>query len=190
MSEIDPVHSLDPNAPFRYGTSWSWREPDYGEHFRRCSYCGSIHPDDLAVESTWRAEWADQKYGWPHKFYVDIPNHDPDAPFIVSIQSRRDLTKPGWEGSNSQWVAWEDLTEEQHIIVRRDGFRDAEDDQSSLYMFGTRPNHYGKFCTDHLADPTIDPKSKETIERISGISFTFENGRVRWRPYQSGDDDE
>lgn len=59
-----------------------WRDPErarepYGEDFRRCSYCGSIHPEDLlrhlrAGASPHGADW---KYGWPHKFYVEgVPN--------------------------------------------------------------------------------------------------------------------
>lgn len=52
------------------------REP-YGESFRRCSYCGSIHPQDFyeALKASATLDAADRKYGWPHKFYVrGIPN--------------------------------------------------------------------------------------------------------------------
>lgn len=49
---------------------WSWR-PD-----GTCSYCGSITPE-LAVRALitrgTRYSGADWKYGWPHKFYLDIP---------------------------------------------------------------------------------------------------------------------
>lgn len=60
-----------------------WRAPrvdkEYGirEPFRRCSYCGSIHPEDLIRLLGEGAELhgADWKYGWPHKFYIEgIPN--------------------------------------------------------------------------------------------------------------------
>jgi len=54
----------------------------HGQPFRTCSYCGSIHLDDLldlhgkeiwyGKESSFSPiEWADQKYGWPHKLYMD-----------------------------------------------------------------------------------------------------------------------
>lgn len=71
-----------------------WREPrpegfkqpddtlpgPHGYPFRTCSYCGSIHPEDLYKlltdgPPTVRMHGADWKYGWPHKFYVEgIPN--------------------------------------------------------------------------------------------------------------------
>lgn len=48
-----------------------------GESFRRCSYCGSVHPQDLLkarnegkIGSVDRS--VDWKYGWPHKIYVDV----------------------------------------------------------------------------------------------------------------------
>jgi hypothetical protein len=49
----------------------SWRQYA-GESFRRCSYCGSIHPEDLIklVGEGAEIQGADWKYGWPHKFYV------------------------------------------------------------------------------------------------------------------------
>lgn len=89
------------------GETASWREPvpttrgqmGYGETWRTCGYCGSIHPDDLAAmivtqglapaltdadysraltgegplhraRGVYLTE-ADWKYGWPHKLYVD-----------------------------------------------------------------------------------------------------------------------
>lgn len=65
-----------------------WRAPSvdavYGnsEPFRRCDYCGSMHPEDLvrllADNPGMRLGGADWKYGWPHKFYVyGIPNLTP-----------------------------------------------------------------------------------------------------------------
>jgi hypothetical protein len=62
---------------------WSnpvWRPPQlqrtpYAEPFRSCSYCGSIHPQDLLFQLTGKVgvtmHGADWKYGWPHKFYVE-----------------------------------------------------------------------------------------------------------------------
>jgi hypothetical protein len=75
---------------FAYGVP-VWREPQlqrepYGEPFRSCSYCGSVHPEDLLAFLTAGAtlHGADWKYGWPHKFYVEgIPN--PHAGKLVEI---------------------------------------------------------------------------------------------------------
>lgn len=48
-----------------------WRTREGGPH-RRCSYCGSLHPEDLmkVLGEGARLGGADWKYGWPHKFYV------------------------------------------------------------------------------------------------------------------------
>lgn len=56
-----------------------WVEPrideKYGitETFRRCNYCGSMHPEDFvkAMEAGATTEVADMKYGFPHKLYLD-----------------------------------------------------------------------------------------------------------------------
>lgn len=42
----------------------------------RCSYCGSLAIDDaIKAFQTPGVHWSgsDWKYGWPHKFYLDIP---------------------------------------------------------------------------------------------------------------------
>lgn len=84
----DPVHGGEAD---RWG-GWSWREPDRGEHFRRCSYCGAIHPEDLVAEPEWTPRWADPKYGWPHKFYVDVANREPEALFVTGGNTGAEAT--------------------------------------------------------------------------------------------------
>lgn len=92
------MRHLDPNM--------GWRPPQEPEGqrstpFRTCSFCGSIHPEDLVkalpevadtreltqLGSTIRmrnVEVADWKYGWPHKIYIHgIPN--PNAERIVRM---------------------------------------------------------------------------------------------------------
>ena len=42
-----------------------------------CSYCGGMEPGELAaaIRAGATVSWADAKYGWPHKLYVEgIPN--------------------------------------------------------------------------------------------------------------------
>jgi len=59
-------------------------------HFRedgRCSYCGSLSVADAikAIETRGtRYSGSDWKYGWPHKFYLDVPCE----PFEAQIGSR------------------------------------------------------------------------------------------------------
>jgi hypothetical protein len=45
--------------------------------FNHCSYCGSISPEDfynLLKDDSNLVELADQKYGFPHKFYIYLLN--------------------------------------------------------------------------------------------------------------------
>jgi hypothetical protein len=82
-----------PERPTCHDDDWSaqrfapqtWRpagvrlhpENDHVPAFRTCSYCGSIHPEDLlnALRAGAKAGGSDWKYGWPHKFYIEgIPN--------------------------------------------------------------------------------------------------------------------
>lgn len=41
---------------------------------KHCSYCGSVSPNDLRklISEGASIELADQKYGWPHKFYISF----------------------------------------------------------------------------------------------------------------------
>lgn len=45
---------------------------DRGGH-QHCSYCGSCHPKELltVMRNGATIHWADRKYGWPHKAYID-----------------------------------------------------------------------------------------------------------------------
>lgn len=81
----------------------AWREPhvdaEYGqsEPFRRCHYCGSIHPEDLVrlIEGGATLHGADWKYGWPHKFYVQgIPNLTPGVPARRGSSTYAGVTTP------------------------------------------------------------------------------------------------
>lgn len=49
------------------------QEPDL---YETCSYCGSLRPETF-IEMIQKpgVHWSgsDWKYGWPHKFYIDIP---------------------------------------------------------------------------------------------------------------------
>lgn len=59
------------------GVVWRPAFPENGTPYRTCSWCGSIHPEDLfnAVEAGAELGGSDWKYGWPHKFYVHgVPN--------------------------------------------------------------------------------------------------------------------
>ena len=211
------VHGAD---AARWG-GWSWSDPCRGEHFRRCSFCGSIHPEDLAAEPAgdcaicgkrgglshdypdypapgsvsedkraghpyqggWHAEWADRKYGWPHKFYVDIPNRNPGELFVIGSQSGGPPGTPApASGPTMTWVAVADLSRSQRKIIKRDGW-DSGRKLEGYYGFGTRSSHFGKFYTVHLADPAVSDEVRDAIQSRSGLRFRFEGGRVAWEHY-------
>lgn len=107
----EPVHGI---AADPWG-GWYWCEPVRGEHFRCCSYCGSMHPDDVVGEFKLgaTAEWGDAKYGWPHKFYVHVANRTPHAVFCVGSTSGGDPARDPGTG----YVHVSQLTDEQRAIA-------------------------------------------------------------------------
>lgn len=240
--DTDPVHgTLSGNSAARCG-GWSWREPRGGEWFRTCSYCGGIHPDDLAPElvaqgpcavcgkTGWSdcfdgqqprwyqeakargelqdadglarfdampaphdydpggayASWADRKYGWPHKFYVEqLANREPDRLHIIASHSdaAQGPYAPGGEmyqpiEERMPGVEWLRLDEVPDGTVT-EGYRFV-DEQRVKVQLGKRRTLHAKFYTIHLADPAISPETKEAIEKACGLRFTFTPGRVAW----------
>lgn len=165
----DLVHGVEAE---RWG-GWSWREPSRGEHYRTCSYCGSIHPEDLAAEPDWQAEWADPKYGWPHKFYVRVPNRHPEQRFITGATTG---TPTGLAGTT--WIPATQVPED----VNTDGWRDLTDTYEWVAV-GTRPTHHAKFYTRHLTDPALSDPARDRVQKVSGLRLSFNDGRVTWQPY-------
>lgn len=165
--------SVHPDADWWGG--WGWAEPSRGEHFRRCNFCGSLHPEDLAVEpQVVRIDWADRTRGWPHKVYVDIVNRDPERLYVLSASN---TWQPGW-------TAREDLTDEQREIVTRDGW-DGGDRRLpwEYFEFATHPSHHAKFYSIHLKDSTLSAQVRREVERRIGVAFEFlPDGGVSWRP--------
>lgn len=157
---------------------WQWSDPARGEHFRRCSYCGSMHPDDFVTIARGRVDWADRKYGWPHKFYVHVPNQNPDALFVISSSSGGNQSKP--DGSGSGWVRVDDLTPEQEAVMAREGYGPGSRYRPTGWvLFGTRAEHFGKVYTVHLADPAISDETKAAAADMCGLRFEFTEGRRR-----------
>lgn len=214
----DPVHGSGWNSAARWG-GWEWRAPSHGQHFRTCSFCGSIRPEDLAAETAgtgcgypdcpdprdelanihfpiagqdgdppgshrfvntgWRASWADRKYGWPHKFYVEgLVNRSPERKRVISAQTEdhyQASLRGEWPGlMNLEWHRAGDVP--GGYIT--DGWRDGH---YQWFGFGADATHHAKFYTIHLADPRLPAGVKDTIERVAGLRFTFtDDGRVGW----------
>lgn len=174
----DPVHGAE---ALRHQHRWAWRDPFRGEHFKRCSWCGSMNPEELIFEKNARIGWADYKYGWPHKFYIDVLNRDPERPFCVGSASRGSST-----AIDQGYIAWEDLTDAQRQTVIDSGMGRENDEytMSRTYKFGPKRHHFGKFYTVHLKDPAISDAVKDQVQRMSGLRLIWlDDGRVRWEPY-------
>ncbi len=230
----DPVHGSGWNSAARWG-GWHWEESRGAEHFRRCSFCGCIHPEDLAAETAgdgtcricgeqgpetclrrrqppwakealieqdlhednrallealnayhsydpggWHASWADQKYGWPHKFYAQgVTNRHPEILRIITALSPGQEYRIGRE-TGYQWHAIADIPPGTDVS----GWG-LEDGHYSHVGLGSDRTHFVKFYTIHLADPAISQDAKDTIQRVSGLRFTFtEDGKVGWGPWE------
>jgi hypothetical protein len=159
--------------------SWAWDKPRSPEHFRCCNFCGSIHPEDLAAEPNWTAQWADRKYGWPHKFYVDIPDRDGKPDWLGG--SNRDMTDE--ELARYGWKRVSELTRKERKILKRLGHDLKGPHADKVVGLGPRDVHHAKFYTEHFADPNISAVLIDRIQRRSGLLFEWhDDGNVSWRP--------
>lgn len=176
-----------------HGEEFYWRCPSRGEHFSRCGWCGSMCPEEL-VEYRRSGGIAhvdrsvDRKYGYPHKIYVDIKNSEPDTLFCIGGKSeaKEGPYAPGGEkyiAPGPEYIRWEDLTSDQMEIVVRDGWGPEDGERHLDYVyFGKKATFRAKFYSIHLADPKLDPSTKDECESIWGYRFDF-GERLRWYPY-------
>lgn len=184
------------------------REPDLAAgrttgRLRSCSYCGSMHPADVAeaLRGGARAHWADFKYGWPHKLYLEeIPN--PHAGMLESRMStshalplcpRTGAACAQGEQSFSRPVCdcmkAGEPTEATHGTTRMvrvaDGFSRTTGAPGFTWNEAGQPaaaKTHGKFYSEHLQDASAE--DREVIERAMGLRFTFEvSGTVRWEKF-------
>lgn len=68
LGDINPVFAKD--YP---GDMVPWEKREARMH---CSYCGSLHPNEAValLKAGASISFADIKYGWPHKAYLDNPH--------------------------------------------------------------------------------------------------------------------
>ena len=107
----DPVHGHGWNTADRWG-GWSWREPRGAEHFRRCSFCGSIHPEDLAAEQAgdgtcrvcgehgWEACFRAQKAPWmTAEALAGLDISDEERARVGALHPAHNYDPGGWYAS-------------------------------------------------------------------------------------------
>jgi hypothetical protein len=198
MREI-PGYLIAPPAPSRIHASdfqalrfqgdgnYPWNSPKSPEQdvsrsgmrsareFWTCGYCGSMHPQELAaaIRQGATVSWADRKYGWPHKIYVEgAPNRYAGHGEIrsgVTYCSR----PPQDEIDAGKWERYQD------------GFdRDTGEPTHSYRTPLPTPTpaseivSHAKFYTLHLQDASA--ADREVIERAMGLRFVFDGDSVRW----------
>jgi hypothetical protein len=183
---VTAVHSADHYANrCRPGGVYDWREPQAPDlsdvhrfsarEFHGCGYCGSMHPVELAaaIRAGATVHWADRKYGWPHKVYVEgAPN-----PYAGQLEIRRVTwcsQPPQAEIDAGKWERYQD------------GYNSTTGKQRFSYrILGPKEpaaaTAHGKFYTLHLQDAT--PEDRAVIESAMGLTFQFHgDGKVGWEP--------
>lgn len=161
-----------------HGGGWEWREPRRGHPFRTCSWCGSIDPDDLAKVQGWVPDWADRKYGWPHKVYIhNFANPNPDLDFCVQAGS----APAPVDTDSTRFKLVADLTDEERAICEGDGMGFSGSRMDGYVGFGKRQTLFVKLYSEHLADDEISEETKESIGKRIGFRFEFtDEGRIKW----------
>lgn len=179
-----PVCHGDSPRFAHYGVSWRapGEETDprypspYRETFRTCSYCGSIHPEDLLAVVSQGATLggSDWKYGWPHKFYVGgIPN-----PIAGQL-----YTQYSYCGSPSKEMLatgkWERY---------QDGFSESTGEPKYSYREATStrgcpPTQHAKWYNEHLLDLSAEAFAVVTPVLLAKahIEFQMEDGKLKYR---------
>lgn len=170
---LRPVcHDKDMNA-MRYGAP-EWQKRD---GLRRCSYCGSLHPEDLmhALKAGARLETADWKYGWTHKFYVEgIPN--PNAGKEVS-KSYGSGPLPLPDEKRTYW------TNMGSKVGCRVEFTEGEGRWNAKLYEPDTPTTWGKFYNVHLQD--LDLATFDALAPMlnvgTGVEFSRDEQGIKYK---------
>lgn len=169
-SDFQALHfHPDGNVPWRPETPPDVEAGQTSGRLRACQYCGSMHPADVAaaIRAGAKGNWADFKYGWPHKAYFDgIPNPHAGMLEVRAFSSSkserypREVREPRYDEKTGERIA--------------DRVSYTEEPQPA-----TATTH-GKFYTVHLKDAT--PEDRKTIELHLGLAFEFTETGVGWKP--------
>lgn len=181
------VHARDGQARrFQEDGSYAWHAPKSPEEddcrsgmrsareWWTCGYCGSMHPQELAaaLRAGATVHWADFKYGWPHKAYVErAPNR-----YMGHGEIRSGVTycssPPQGEIDAGKWERYQN------------GFSQTTGEPTFSYRtplpVPTLAGEFarGKFYTLHLQEAT--ESDRDVIGRAMGLHFTFDGDSVRW----------
>jgi hypothetical protein len=146
-----------------------------------CNYCGSITVaraiEGLKTPGT-RFSGTDHKYGWPHKFQIDIPNPNPEALVpcgLTSTDSRGQSVNKDTPGA--YFTPFDrKLTPEVALSVGASGYW-------FLPVMGRFPRVYGKFYNAHLKQVTPEQFAEfdALSRRIFGVAWMMEGNKLAYR---------
>jgi hypothetical protein len=146
--------------------------------FRTCSYCGSMHHEDLmnAIASGATMGGADWKYGWPHKFYVDkIPNPHAGVRECRASTSRSDRNPMPEE---ERIAAGYDPAEIKEEIVTTKINGVVENSRSTISLIYKKwtpaaATTHGKWYNEHFKD--LEPAAFAALAEV-----IFEKTKIRF----------
>lgn len=158
--------------------------------FRTCSYCGSIHPEDLveALKAGATLGGSDWKYGWPHKFYVEkIPN-----PNVGQPRSFTSTSIDGPEPTEAERARMSHYADKPGYELRvvQDGF--SSHDGKPRYQLKVfqpdGPTTHAKWYNEHLNDlsPEAFAELAALIEQRAGIHFEMKDGKLMFAAPRAG----
>jgi hypothetical protein len=153
--------------------------------FRTCSYCGSIHPEDLleALRAGATLSQADWKYGWPHKFYVDgIPNTNEGQ-----MREFTSVSIAGPEPTDEERARMAPYLNDPKYdsIVKQDGFNSRTG--APLYQLTVRmpdsATTHGKWYNTHLQDLNDEAFAElaREINNRTGVLFERDENGIKYK---------
>jgi len=163
-AELDEARRAEqppPTARNACGGMWHHSQDD---HRLFCWNCGSMSVADLITAlktSGTRYSGSDWKYGWPHKFYIEIPN--PNADELVEIGSE----SGGGINKDTPGAVFDSYA---------GGYK--------VPQMGRRSHINGKFYTDHLKDAGPEQFAEAAALLLKYLKIDFkrgDDGRIKYR---------
>lgn len=167
------MRSDDTDQSFVHDARYGTRAP---EHFRRCGYCGSIHPQDLLmmqangelVDVDRSVDW---KYGWPHKIYVEVKDKLGQLDWLGgSSHDMSDEEMARYSRDAGGWKRVKDLTEEERAAVVRSV---GDISRYAVVGVGVRERHHGKFYSVHTLEPWLLDGQRDKLFELVGYTFEW-----------------
>lgn len=181
LTDEDVSHCHLGRAHLNGGTTL-YQAPVRGEHFRRCGYCSSIHPQDLIAAmdagQVDHLDMADWKYGWPHKVYLDVLTENAGQLHWLGGTSGGRKPPTDDELRDRGMIPTRHLTRAERAACKMSGVKP---DDYHGHTIGTRAKHHAKFYTVHMTEPWLTEPERELLARRVGYRIErLPTGNIRW----------